>query len=60
MFEEIVMQNVLRVLKFGDRGKEEEEEVREMIPGEEHWRRWQEKNKLPFVSLYYEQLTKNL
>ena len=31
--------------------KEKEEEEREMILGEEHWKRWQERNKTPFVSL---------
>ena len=30
--------------------KEEKEEDREMILGEEHWKRWQERNKTPFVS----------
>ena len=30
--------------------KEEEKEDREMILGEEHWKRWQERNKTPFVS----------
>ena len=26
------------------------DEEKEMIGGEEHWRRWQERNKTPFVS----------
>ena len=30
--------------------KDEKEEEREMILGEEHWNRWQERNKTPFVS----------
>ena len=33
------------------KGKEEEESPGERILGDEHWRRWEEKNKLPFVSL---------
>ena len=33
--------------------EEEEEENREMILGEEHWKRWQEKNQTPFVSYPY-------
>ncbi len=28
-----------------------EEKVKEMITGDEDWRRWQQKNKIPFVSL---------
>ena len=34
--------------KKGDPGDEGDE--REMILGEEHWNRWQERNKAPFVS----------
>ena len=34
--------------KKGDPGDEGDE--REMILGEEHWNRWQERNKTPFVS----------
>ena len=30
--------------------EKEEEENREMILGEEHWKRWQERNQTPFVS----------
>ena len=36
--------------KRKDGVEEEEEENREMILGEEHWKRWQERNKTPFVS----------
>ena len=31
----------------------DEEENREMILGEEHWKRWQERNKTPFVSFTF-------
>ena len=36
--------------KKGDPGDEGDE--REMILGEEHWNRWQERNKTPFVSFW--------
>ena len=32
---------------------DDEEENREMILGEEHWKRWQERNKTPFVSFTF-------
>ena len=35
--------------KGKEKEKEEEKPV-EKILGDEHWRRWEEKNKLPFVS----------
>ena len=32
------------------KGEVVEEEDREMILGEEHWKRWEERNRTPFVS----------
>ena len=34
----------------GRRKEKEEESPTEKILGDEHWRRWEEKNKLPYVS----------
>ena len=34
----------------GRRKDSEEESPTEKILGDEHWRRWEEKNKLPYVS----------